>query len=169
MNWEIVGATGEWAGALAVVLTLFYLARQISQANRISIAEAERGWFNAWHQIVRSLSSDVDIASTVQRGLSDYRSLAPPERATFHGRIAGIINHTDLARRLSLAGLISKDIVDATMDICISIVITDGGSVWWEEAGTGFPMHHELQVRLAEDTSNIQPFNASSVWRLDEI
>ena len=169
MNWNIIGATGEWAGALAVVLTLFYIARQISQANRIGIAEAERDWFHDWHEIVRSLSSDVDIASIVQRGLRDYRSLAPPERATFHGRIAGIINHTDLARRLSLAGLISNDIVDATMDICISIVITAGGSVWWREAGTGFPIYRDLQARLEEGTSNIKPFNASSVWRLDEI
>lgn len=36
MNWEIVGSTGEWAGALAVVVTLFYLARQTKQTNAIS-------------------------------------------------------------------------------------------------------------------------------------
>ena len=29
MNWEIIGATGDWAGAFMVVITLFYLARQI--------------------------------------------------------------------------------------------------------------------------------------------
>ena len=32
MNWEIVGALGEWAGAIAVVVTLMYFARQISLA-----------------------------------------------------------------------------------------------------------------------------------------
>jgi len=32
MNWEMIGATGEWAGALAVVITLVYLSSQIRQA-----------------------------------------------------------------------------------------------------------------------------------------
>ena len=32
MNWEMIGATGEWAGALAVVVTLVYLSSQIRQA-----------------------------------------------------------------------------------------------------------------------------------------
>ena len=31
MNWEIVGSTGEWVGAFVVVVTLFYLTKQIRQ------------------------------------------------------------------------------------------------------------------------------------------
>lgn len=31
MNWDAIGAIAELVGALAVVLTLAYLARQISQ------------------------------------------------------------------------------------------------------------------------------------------
>ena len=31
MNWDVIGAVGELIGATAVVLTIFYLARQISQ------------------------------------------------------------------------------------------------------------------------------------------
>ena len=34
MNWDIVGAVGEWAGALAVVVTLFYLAKQIRENSK---------------------------------------------------------------------------------------------------------------------------------------
>ncbi len=29
MTWDIIAATGAWAGALAVIATLYYLARQI--------------------------------------------------------------------------------------------------------------------------------------------
>ena len=31
MNWDAIGATGEWAGAIAVVATLGYPAVQIRQ------------------------------------------------------------------------------------------------------------------------------------------
>jgi hypothetical protein len=33
VNWEIVGATGEWFGSLAIIVTLVYLARQIKVAS----------------------------------------------------------------------------------------------------------------------------------------
>lgn len=43
MNWDAIGAIGERVGAAAVVATLFYLARQISdstqQAKVASIAD----------------------------------------------------------------------------------------------------------------------------------
>ena len=42
MNWEVLGATGEWAGALVVVATLFFLAKQIGLSNRIALAEGDR-------------------------------------------------------------------------------------------------------------------------------
>ena len=36
MNWEAIGAIGEVAGAAAVVLTLFYLSRQIRLSANVS-------------------------------------------------------------------------------------------------------------------------------------
>ncbi len=34
VNWEAIGAVGEIAGAMAVVITLLYLARQVQHARR---------------------------------------------------------------------------------------------------------------------------------------
>jgi hypothetical protein len=39
MDWDAIGAVGELVGAAAVVLTLFYLARQIKTSSDISKAE----------------------------------------------------------------------------------------------------------------------------------
>ena len=41
MNWDAIGATGEWAGALAVVTSLIYLAIQVRQSNRQTQSSAE--------------------------------------------------------------------------------------------------------------------------------
>ena len=41
MNWDAIGAVGEILGALAVVVTLVYLARQVSYA-RTEAADANR-------------------------------------------------------------------------------------------------------------------------------
>lgn len=34
MNWEAIGALGEIAGAVAVIVTLLYLAKQIRQNSK---------------------------------------------------------------------------------------------------------------------------------------
>ena len=40
MNWEAIGAIGEIVGALAVVLTLYFLAKQVRASNRSAYAAA---------------------------------------------------------------------------------------------------------------------------------
>jgi hypothetical protein len=42
MNWDMLGALGEMAGAAAVVASLVYLARQVALSNRLSRLEAWR-------------------------------------------------------------------------------------------------------------------------------
>jgi hypothetical protein len=43
MNWEAIGAIGEISGALAVVLTLLYLARQIKESRKATVAQIYQG------------------------------------------------------------------------------------------------------------------------------
>jgi hypothetical protein len=167
MDWEIIGATGEWAGAIAVVVTLIYLARQIRQSNRLGSADAEREWFTAWHEIVRGLGSDQETGDIVQRGLNNYKTLTPSERTVFHGRIAGVFNHTDLARRLHQKGLIPDDMIDATLQLCLSIIITKGGREFWAEMGPGFPLYPHVETYRKVNEHSVTPFNAYSVWSTD--
>ena len=81
MNWEAVGAIGEVGGALAVVVTLFYLARQIRYS-----AEATR--VAAYHQAQEQLWS-LGLAISTDPGLTELLagtfdggidSLALPDR-----------------------------------------------------------------------------------------
>ena len=51
MNWEVIGATGEWAGAIAVVITLAYLAKQIKQAREVGQFNASKELFGRFDEI----------------------------------------------------------------------------------------------------------------------
>ena len=81
MNWDALGAIAELFGAIAVVATLAYLAKQMRRTNELAKAQALRDWQVEWNLIIRSLGSDRDIASVIQRGLRDYSSLDPEEKA----------------------------------------------------------------------------------------
>ncbi len=58
MTWDAVGATGEWAGALVVVATLFYLAKQIRQSNKLSRFSVSRDLMNQMNELNRLVTTD---------------------------------------------------------------------------------------------------------------
>ena len=69
MNWEAIGAIGEIVGAVAVVLTVGYLAVQIRQNTR-SVRAATH------HSSMRG-------ASEIQNMFAQSEDLAHPPRAVF--------------------------------------------------------------------------------------
>jgi hypothetical protein len=83
MNWEIIGVISEAAGAVAVILTLFYLARQI----RHSIQQGRRIEIGATLQqfsIARmAVTKDRELADIFLRGSTSYESLDPLEQLRF--------------------------------------------------------------------------------------
>ncbi len=62
MNWEVIGAMAELLGALGVIITLIYLARQIVQTNRIGHASVVRELQQRYHQLYELVASDVGVA-----------------------------------------------------------------------------------------------------------
>lgn len=83
MNWDALGAIGETLGAVGVIVTLIYLARQISQNTRAmrlstshSVATAAREWN-------RPLLADPELAWTFQVGTEDPTKLDAKEQARF--------------------------------------------------------------------------------------
>ena len=83
MNWEAVGAIGEVVGALAVVLTLAYLARQIRLSNRQDLLAAFRHNFDSTNQFLASTLESAELAEIVVKGRASYEALTAAERLRF--------------------------------------------------------------------------------------
>jgi len=78
MNWEAIGAVGEIAGAVAVVLSLIYLASQIRHSNRLMTLEATRDASNLAVPIVDMILTDDHLMEIL---IKDRDSLTEIERA----------------------------------------------------------------------------------------
>lgn len=81
MNWIAVAAVGQVLGAIAVFVTLLYLARQIRLSNRQARLDAYRetmGSLNAW---VRSLCESEELTDLVIRGRQSYGSLSDADES----------------------------------------------------------------------------------------
>ena len=81
MNWEVIASTGEWAGALAVVATLFYLARQIKQQNEIAKHNTWQGVMEQFNQL--NLTYDSNKLRILRTGKYDPDSLSDEDAAEF--------------------------------------------------------------------------------------
>ena len=67
MNWEAIGAVGEILGAGAVVVTLGYFGRQLTQANRISIATGARELQQMYTHVYTLIATDPAVRALVTR------------------------------------------------------------------------------------------------------
>ena len=113
MNWEALGAIGEIVGAVAVVLTLGYLAVQIRQNTRslraAAVQEVARS-ANEWSSLqVR----DPELSVVYSKGISDYSSLSPEQQAQFsHLLYMGLRNYW-VAQQLASQGLTSVNVSES--------------------------------------------------------
>lgn len=77
MNWEAIGAIGEVAGAVGVIVTLLYLSIQIRQNSKMMKANSKQSISDASQQLIYRM---VDEAEVMEKLLfNDEANLTPVE------------------------------------------------------------------------------------------
>lgn len=83
MNWNMIGALGEIIGAVAVVVTLWYLASQVRQGTDASRQEAVRELMEQNYQIISWMNYSPQRAGLYIRGVLGDPDLSPEEVGQF--------------------------------------------------------------------------------------
>ena len=87
MDWELAGVFAEVVGAIAIFVSLIYVAVQIKRSNQIAKAEAERDLLQSW---MRGLEGLVDSNQTTEiflKGLADFDALSSIEKTRLSYRL----------------------------------------------------------------------------------
>ena len=91
MNWDALGALGELVGAAAVVLTLFYLARQVAEASdeaKRNQTELRRSRYDELNRELARCASEwgstPELSDIMLRGFSGTASLSREEMFRFY-------------------------------------------------------------------------------------
>jgi len=93
MNWDAFGAIAEACGAIAVILTLFYLSIQIRQGNKLMKANLAESHLNATHEVTRILASDIAAANVFWDGIEGGRDdLTLANRRQFDALLYLLVN-----------------------------------------------------------------------------
>jgi len=83
MNWEAVGAIGEIFGAVAVLATLVYLAKQIRHNTLAMKAGAFRDATEISSDFTKIMLNDAELGKIFPKGLENIDSLDDDERLRF--------------------------------------------------------------------------------------
>ena len=83
MTLSELGNIGEFVGAVAVVVSLVYLAMQIRQNTQTVRASAYHNITAQWANHLQSIADNAELSSLYFRGLADSRSLDAQESPRF--------------------------------------------------------------------------------------
>ncbi len=132
MNWEAAAAIGEIIGAVVVVVTILYLAKQIrqnSQALQIAALRDTTAQWNLWSEL---LVSTPDLAAIVARGNKSYRQLHQEEALRYGAYIQSFFDNVESNRSLICYHNVQKDLSVLESIVRRRICIA-GFNEWWNE------------------------------------
>lgn len=113
MNWEIIGALGEWAGALVVLVTLGYLARQIRENTVLNRVSGSMAIAAAAREIHFLVAGDRDMARLFLVGVEDPDSLDTIDSARFETFWWGVLRQMESFFVQYEEGLMDEDTMKA--------------------------------------------------------
>ena len=161
MNWDAIGAIGEIVGAIAVILTLYYLSTQIRHASKqldIQNAEKRMRGFDAIDESFRDfralIISDAEIATIWEKAKSNFSELEGAERtraqALFRNYFA-IIQNTYI-RADEMEWYYLEDSVTPEIwfkSLLGDIIYERGTQEWWSENKGFYGMSQDFQSTIS--------------------
>jgi hypothetical protein len=131
VDWEAAGAIGEISGAVAVFLTLIYLAAQIRQNTKAVKASAVDAAVSHVSNIRQVLFSSDDLIEIYIRGNDDPSSLDEKAVVRYRLLIHAILHSlSNVQAQVELAGL-SRSNWESQLPIVKRIVSVPGGRWFW--------------------------------------
>ncbi len=109
MNWDAIGSIGEVIGAIAVVISLIYVASQIRQNTSATRRLTHQELFDSTLSLNQSIASDPGLADLLTRSKTDYETLTEAEKTQLFFLFINYFNMWDSAHSNHLGGLLGND------------------------------------------------------------
>ena len=109
MNWEAIGSVAEVAGAIAVVVSLIYVAIQVRSTTEQNRAAMEQAIADRLNEALMVAASS-DLGPIVHRGMAKFSDLDDGEKSRFTFYMAGWFRQFEQAHRQYLRGFMAAEV-----------------------------------------------------------
>jgi hypothetical protein len=124
---------GQVIGALAVVISLIYVAYQIRQntnAVRSATAQAVHEHFSIWPNLV---AADAELAQIAANGLRNYASLSEHEKVRFVATFMSFLSYSQSAFLKWRERLLKPALWLGWEQVMMNLFGASGGKALWKE------------------------------------
>jgi hypothetical protein len=163
MNWEALGAIGEIVGAIAVVLSLIFLATQIRQNTRSSRTASYQAAVTSISDLTREIGADPELARIIATGGVDLSTLTPTERLQFTYFALSIIRNFENIHYQYISGAIDEDTWLGWAARIKSSLSAPSAQEWWRGQAAAFSRAFQdfvacdMDLELPETTALFLP------------
>ena len=172
MSLNDLANIGQVIGAVAVVISLIYVAMQIRQntaAVRAATAQSVHEHFANWYQ---QFATDASLAEVAVKGLKDYASLSETEKARFVSIFMAFLSYGQNAFLKWRQGLLSPSLWIGWEQVLMNLLGAPGGKGLWKERaylfGEEFRRHVEGDLMKRTPHPDAKPLGAFSIGRSDQ-
>jgi hypothetical protein len=114
MNWDMLSAVSEFAGVIAVVISLLYLSRQISMSNRLARAEASRSPTSDLNMLNASFGPNRDFQAALRKAIEgrERPEFKPDDRVLLDLYLVSVTNIYEQLSREVREGVLDEQSLD---------------------------------------------------------
>ena len=138
MNWEAVGAIGEILGAIAVIVTLVYLAAQIRQNSRFVKAATYHSTVRARNEFNFAVATTPELSALLLRARDESITLDADERQRFNSLMWGLFNLLEDSIVQRENGLLTPESWESTRWSAAGLLKSSGVRDWANRNSAGF-------------------------------
>ena len=164
MNWEAIGAVGESLGAVAVLVTLIYLAVQIRQNTAQQKREELVSIQHGQNAVVAQLA-DPRVSGGYARTADDMSPTIEDRSACFTF-VVQYLNHFQIVHELYREGSLDEEQYQLWAGFAVAFVAPIGVRRWWDEENGRLGFHSDvrelIEARL-QDSKN-PPTPITKMW-----
>jgi hypothetical protein len=138
VNWEAISAIGQLVGALAVVISLIYLANEVrsnARATRLASIRSTSDAFNRWAQ---QLTQYPHLAELYYRGIHDFESLEGADIARFSALMVGAFRNYEDMYYQHLEGHLDPRVWRGFEAVMRDLIGYPGVQAWWRSRSHWF-------------------------------
>ena len=108
VNWEAVSAIGQIVGAIALVISLIYVASEVRRNTRATHLAEIRSMHDAFNRWIQQIAEHPHLTEVYNRGIHDFESLEGTDLIGFFSLMHGAFRNHEEIYHLQAKGLWKK-------------------------------------------------------------
>lgn len=140
MNWQAISAVAEIIGLIFIVISVFYLAKQVQHANKQSLSDSLKDATQLYSKQYNETFGTEESTAFMRKALNDYENLRQDEKGRLFSIILGYIGAWDNLHTKYEAGFLAEETYNSITIAFASLLQTPGGLACITQIHEGFKL-----------------------------